>query len=201
MDLGACTHFALRPRAFEAGPVADRIELSKEAAIIRNRLFDEIARRRLKDGTALAVIGSQQLVAAPALEHGGKLPAQIARILKPGVDAIPPVWRMAVGRVTGNEDAPRAIGLRNRKTQVPKADVIELYVELGAGRRIEILAKVEIVPRRARRDGSVEKPGAAEIDTAKELPVALKLGVENAVEGLAGIALQQAVQGVRTKHQ
>src|SRR5262249_22210592 len=182
MDLRACARLALRPRAFEAGSVADRTERCKEAAIIGNRLFDEIARRRLEDGAALGIVRLQQALAAPTLQHGGKLPSQIARILKPNVDAIPPVRRMAVGGIARNKDAVRAIALGNRKAQVPKPDVIERNVKLGTGRGIEKLAKVEVVPRRAGWDGSVEKPAAAEIHAAKELPVAVKLRVENAVE-------------------
>src|SRR5262249_28648421 len=199
MHLRARARFALRPRPVEGASVARRIELFQKAAIGGNRLFDEITRRGLEDGAALCIVGSKQLRAAPALQHGGKLPAQIACVLKPGVDAIPTVGRMAVGRIAGDEDAAGAIGIRDRKTEIPKADVIELHVELRAGRGIEMLAKVEIVPGRAIGDRSVKKPGGAEVHAAKELPVALKFRVENAVEGLAGIALQQAVQGVRTK--
>src|SRR5262245_21579379 len=201
MYLRACARFALRPRALEAGSIADRTEPCKEAAIIGNRLFDEIARRRLEDGAALSIVRLKQVLAAPTLQHGGKLPSQIARVLKSDVNAIPPVRRMAVGRIASHKDAARAIAIGNREAQVPKPDVIERNVKLGAGRRIEKLAKVEIVLRRAGRDGSVEKPAAAEVHPAKELPVAVKLRVENAVEGFAGIARQQAVQAVRAKHQ
>src|SRR5262249_502521 len=201
MDLGACARLALRPRALEAGSVAERTERCKEAAIIGNRLFDEIARRRLKDGATLGIVRLQQVLAAPTLQHRGKLPSQIARILKPDVDAIPPVRRMAVGGIACNKDAARAIALGNREAQVPKPDVIERNAKLGTGRGVEKVGKVEGVPGRGGWDGSVEKPAAAEIHAAEELPVAVKLRVENAVEGFAGIALQQAVQALRAKHQ
>src|SRR5262249_21606557 len=113
IDLRARARFALRPCAFEAASVTSGIELFQEAAISGNRLFDEIARRGLEDGAALCIVGSKQLLAAPALQHGGKLPAEIACVLQPGVDAIPTVGRMAVGRIAGDEDAPDPIGIPN----------------------------------------------------------------------------------------
>src|SRR5262245_40838130 len=55
---------------------------------------DEVAPGLLEDRAALRRVRVEQGLAAPALEFRGELPAQVARVLEPGVDAVAAVGRM-----------------------------------------------------------------------------------------------------------
>jgi hypothetical protein len=79
--------------------------------------------------------------------------------------------------------------------------MLEVDIEFGTHRRVEIAAEIEIIPGGTDRHRSMEKPGGAEIDPAEELPVALQVGMQHVVKLLVGKALQQFVQPFRTKHQ
>ena len=130
-----------------------------------------------------------------------KFPAEIGGVFEAGVDAVAAIGRMAVRGVAGDEDAAHAVLIRDRDAQVPKADVLELDVELLADRRMQKAAEIEIVFCRTERHRRVKEPGSAEIDAAEELPVALQVGMQHIVEGLVGEALQQPVQAGRAEHQ
>src|SRR5262249_6481208 len=126
--------------------------------------------------------------------------AEVPCILQTCVDAIAAVRWVAVRRIAGDEDAALLIGVSDRETQFPKANVLELNVELRPGRGIDMLVEVEIVSGRAGRNRRVEEPGAAEVQTAEDFRVPAEVGMEDAVEGFAGIPLQQAMQAVRAEH-
>ncbi len=99
-----------------------------------------------------------------------------------------------MGRVAGDEDATRVIGVRHRDPEVPEADMLQLEGDLRADRGAQQSGAVQRLARRAHRDRRVEEEGRAEVDAAEEAPVALQLRVEDAEEGLAGEALQQPMQ-------
>ena len=139
--------------------------------------------------------------AGPALQDGSELPAEIGSVLETGIDAITAIGRVAVRRVAGDEDAARAICVRQCEAQVPEADMLEFNFELGADRLVEKRPEVEIVSRRPKRNRRMEEPGGAQVDTAKEAPVALQLRIEHVVERLAGISLEQLVQFLRAEDQ
>ena len=92
-----------------------------------------------------AFLPFQQRLAAPALQGGGELPAQVARVLQPGVDAVAAVGRMAVRGVAGNEQSARAVVVGDGEAQVPEADVLELHFERRAHRFVEEGLEVEVV--------------------------------------------------------
>src|SRR6476659_8420249 len=104
---------------------------------------------------------------------------------------------MAVRRIAGYEDTARAIGIGNGEAQLPEADVVDLDIEFCACRLAHELPEIEVVLRGAGRHRGVEEPGAVQVHTAEELPVSLELGMQHAVERLARIALQQAMQFMR----
>src|SRR4029450_10802055 len=106
------------------------------------------------------------------------------------VHAVPAVRRVAVCGIPGDEDMSSPIRVGDREAQVPEADVLELDVERLPYGCVKVRAEVEVVGGRPGRDRGVEEPGIAEIDAAEELPVALKLGLQNVEVGLAGIAAQ-----------
>src|SRR5258708_39176196 len=108
---------------------------------------------------------------------------------------------MAVGSIAGDEDAPAAIAIGGGKAQIPKTDMLEFDIELGACRGMDGAGKIEIVPGGSRRHRGMKEPGGAEIDPAEELPVALQIGVQHAVERLVRKSVQQPVQHLRTKYQ
>src|SRR5258708_15719575 len=108
---------------------------------------------------------------------------------------------MAVGGSAGDENAPAAIVIGGGDAQIPEADVLERDVELRANGRIEIAAEIEIVPAGSERHRGMKEPGGAEIDAAKELPIALQIGMQHVVERLVRKSLQQLVKPLRTKNQ
>src|SRR5437660_12591104 len=88
IDLGAVADVALLPlpRGLELRLVARRTVAVEERAIVADARGDEILRHLLDDRAPLVAVGLQQHVAAPAVELGRELPAEIDRILQPVVE-------------------------------------------------------------------------------------------------------------------
>src|SRR6185312_14883307 len=98
-DLGPGQRRAPAPVRLERGAVARGVERVEKFLVGADRLFDEVARRRGEDRAPLGVVGIKKGRSAPARERRGELPAEIGRILEPGIDAIAAIGRMAVRRV------------------------------------------------------------------------------------------------------
>src|SRR3954466_12886737 len=84
IDLSAVADVALLPlpRGLELRLVARRIVAVEERAIVPDPRGDEILRHLLEDRTPLVAVGLQQRVAAPAIQLGRELPAEIDRVLQ-----------------------------------------------------------------------------------------------------------------------
>ena len=79
--------------------------------------------------------------------------------------------------------------------------MFELHVELGAGCRMEVMAKVEIVFRRAGRNGRVEEQRGADDDAGEKLPIAFQLRMQDVVERFAGKPRKQTVKIFRAEYE
>jgi hypothetical protein len=77
-------------------------ELWCKHAHIPGRLTDHA----VLDRTTFGLVAGQQALAAPALEHGGQLPAQVDRVADAGVQPVPAERRVQVRRVTREENPP-----------------------------------------------------------------------------------------------
>src|SRR3954470_605328 len=121
---------AFRPRL--PGPLERRtihrgIEGVEELPVRLDGLRDEVTGGRGEHRPALLVVGVEQGLAGPSLEHRCQLPPQVARVLEAGVHAVPAVRRVAVGGVTGDEDSSGPIRVGDREPQVPETDVLASY--------------------------------------------------------------------------
>ena len=67
-----------------------------------------LADHPLLDRASLDLVAVEQRRAAPAVQHGRELPAQIDGIAEPGVEPVPAERRIQVRRVAGQEDAAAA---------------------------------------------------------------------------------------------
>src|SRR5690554_1556483 len=79
--------------------------------------------------------------------------------------------------------------------------MVERDVEFCPDRAVEITGEVKIVPSGFRRHRRMEEPGIAQIDSPKKLPVALQVGMQHIVEGLAWKACEELMQTCRAEHQ
>jgi hypothetical protein len=73
----------------------------------------------LGHGPAFALVGSEQPVASPPLDHAGKLPAEIGRISHPCVETKAAGRRVLMRGVACEEDAPRSISVRHEVPRHP----------------------------------------------------------------------------------
>ena len=201
MHLANCALGARLPGLLKGDGVAHRVEGPEEGAVGLDRLGDEVVDGRHEHRPALGVVGVEQLRVAPALQHGSDLPAEVARVLKSGVHTVAAIRRVAVRCVAGDEDAARAVGIGDGKSQVPESDVVELNFERGADGFVQIGPEVEVVGRRARRHWRVKEPSVAQVNPAEKLPVALERRLQHVVVRLSGIALEKHMQFLRAKHQ
>src|SRR5690242_735971 len=96
---------------------------------------------------------------------------------------------MAVAGIASNEDPPHAVAPGNLDAQVPEADVVEVGGKGKARGLVEQSRKVVVLALRLTGHWSVEEPSFAHVNSAKELPVALQLRLENAI----GRALREAL--------
>src|SRR5271154_6028339 len=119
----------LVPGPLEFGTIALRAIAIQKFLVVLDAGFDEILGGFLENGTPFLGIGCKQRVAAPALEFGGELPAEIDHVVEPIVEAISAVRRMRMGCVAGNENAADLVFFGDRDAQIPKADIIEITSE------------------------------------------------------------------------
>src|SRR6202047_2822873 len=125
----AAAGLELLPCPPEGRGLAIRVVAVDDLALPLDPGGDELVADLLEDRPALLVIGAQQVLAAPPLDTGGKLPAEIGHILEAVVEPEPAIGRMRMRCVARDEDPARAIPLRHRDAQIPEADVIELASE------------------------------------------------------------------------
>ena len=114
-----------RPGVFKGGQIPGRIISFTKCAISFNHRFDKLIGRRLKYRMSLLAIRIEQRLAPPPLELSCQLPAEIAGVLKAGVDPIAPIRRMTVAGVAGDKETAVTITIGLGKTQIPKADVVK----------------------------------------------------------------------------
>ena len=86
IDLGNRSFRPLRPCVLERRRVDVRIERPQEIAIGGNRFGDEVSRRGGEYRPAFQVVAVEQGLAPPPLQQRGQLPAEVARVLKTGID-------------------------------------------------------------------------------------------------------------------
>ena len=169
------------PFTLKRAPVTIRTECVEEVSISRDCPLDKIPCRRLKDRPSFFVISVQEPGPGPALQRSGKLPAKVYGILETGVDAIATIGRMAVCRITGNEDAALPVSICRGNPKLPEPDMLELDVELCPYCGMEILPEVEIILCRPEWDRRMEEPRRSEIHPAEEFPVSLQFRIEDIV--------------------
>src|SRR5215831_14031453 len=131
--------------------------LLEEAPIALDATGDHRFAGLYKDWATLLVVGFQQRLAAPALEYGGQLPAQIGNILQAGVQSKATIWRVAVACVAGNEHSPDPIPLGNLDAQVPEADVIKLGAKLESSCLLEEAQEIVLLALCVARHRRMEK--------------------------------------------
>src|ERR1700722_8738857 len=100
---------------------------------------------------------------------------------------------MTVCRVAGNEDPALAVFIGERKPQVPESNVLEFHIELRSGGVIQETTKIKAVPVDVGRHRSMKEPIVFKVYSPKESPIAVELRMQDIVEGLARIAIEQAV--------
>ena len=71
------------------------------------------------DWTALPLIAVQQLSPAPALQHGGQLPAQIHAVGYAHVHAVTTKRRMQMASITGQKNAAVSVAVAQKTTGYP----------------------------------------------------------------------------------
>ena len=151
----------LVPRPFELGAVALRAVAIHELAVAPDARLDEILRRLLENRAAFLGIGAQQRVAAPALQLGGELPAEIDHVVEAVVETVGAVRRMRMRGVAGNENAAGLVVLRHRDTQIPEPDIVEVAGEGKARGLLQQAVKIVIIPRGIGRHRRMKEPALA----------------------------------------
>ena len=119
----------LADRAFRPslpGPLERRtihrgIEGLKELPVRPDGLGDEIASGRGEHRPALVVVGVEQVLTGPSLEHRCQLPSQVARVLEAGIHAVPAVRRVAVCGIPGDEDMSAPDKRRRSRNAGPRS--------------------------------------------------------------------------------
>src|SRR5579884_505725 len=101
------------PGPLEFGAVLLRAVAIEEVLILPDAGLDEVFGRLLEDGMALFGIGRKQRLAAPALEHGGKLPAEIDHVVEAVIEAVSAVGGMRMRGIAGDEDVADLILFRH----------------------------------------------------------------------------------------
>src|SRR5262245_13079509 len=163
--------------------------------------YDEILRRLLEDWAPLLAIGGEQRAAAPPLQAGRELPAEVGRILEPVVDAVAAVGRVAVSGIAGDEHAADLIALGDRHAHVPVADVVVFGLKLQSDDLLDqgmdvVGLAIDLVGHRR-----VEEPALADVDAAEELPVALELRRQHPVgRAYREATAERLVQLARAKY-
>ena len=84
------------------------------------------------DRLALGAVGIEEAVAAPALDHGGKLPGQIDRVADPGVHAKAAGGRHHMRCIAGDKAAAVAVALGDQFAPHPRQDAQYLEFEVAA---------------------------------------------------------------------
>jgi hypothetical protein len=98
---------------------------------------------------------------------------------------------MAVRSITRYENSACPITVSDRKSQIPKTDVIEFNCKLFAYGLMEECAEIEVVFGRSKRNRRVEKPALSEIDSTQKFPVTLEVWLKHVVIRLARETFQQ----------
>src|SRR5581483_8929935 len=100
----------------------------------------------------------------------------------------------------GDEYAPEAVLAGDHDAQVPEPDVVEVRVEVKAGRVVEQAKEVEVVGCRVARHGRVKEKAFADVDPTEELPVAVELRLHHPVRGGGWESVEKFVQFLRAEH-
>src|SRR5262249_50804110 len=182
------------PGALDLGTIALRAVAVEEFPVRPDAPGNEILRRLEEDRAPFLGVGAQQVVASPAREPGGELPAEIGDIIEAAVEPVRSVRRMAVGGVAGDEDAAHLVAVGGGDAQIPEAHIVELAGETESGGLLQQALKVVVVPRGVGRDRSVKKELLADVDAAEELPIALQIRMHDAVGGARRKALEPLVE-------
>ena len=187
------------PGLLECGKVAARVEFDCKLAVLDDRFDDEIVTCRGEDGMSLRPITVQKTVTAPALKTGGQFPGQVAGVLEPRIYAIATIGRVRMGRVTGDEHPAFAIVVSQAEPQFPEADIIEIHIDRRADGLFQKSLEIEIIAGCPCRHRRVEKPVAVEVDTAKELPVAIHVRIDGIEDCLVAIDRQLFIKLLRVE--
>ena len=152
-----------------------------------------------EDRAALLGVAVKQPGAAPVVQHGGELPAQVDGILEPRIQPVRAIGRMAVRRIPGDEGPAPAVGIGDVDAQIPESNVLEGTRCGGSRSPLYHGMDIEIRRCRVRGDRCVEEPGPG-VDAAEKPPVSRELWMQHAVRGPRGKAFQVRVQIARLEN-
>jgi hypothetical protein len=187
------------PRPLEVAAVATRAVALEERAILRDALRDHFCGPG-DDRAPLPRVAVEQLRSAPASQYRGQLPSQVHRVLKPGVEAMRAVWRMAVRRIAGDEHPAATVAARDVYPQIPETHVFERARHRRSRSPPDQGMDVEVLNGRVPADRRVEEPRPGGVNPPEESPVPLELGVQHPVRCPLRKALQARVQFARPEH-
>src|SRR6185437_675552 len=112
------------PRLLELGAVPLGAVAGEEVAVVLDAAGDRLAGFD-EDRAPFAGVAVEQRRLAPSVEERGELPAEVDRVLKPGVGPVAPVGRPAVRRAPGDERAARQVRAGAVAAQAPDAAVLQ----------------------------------------------------------------------------
>src|SRR5215472_6484470 len=181
------------PRELELAAVPLRTVALEERAVLGDTLDDRFSRSR-EDRAAFGGVAVEQARATPAVQHGGQLPAEVDRVLEPGVEPVSAVRRMAVRRIAGDEHAALPVAVSDVDAQIPEPHVLEVARHAEPGGPLDQRMRVEAGRRRGLAYRRVEEPRLRRVHPPEEPPVALELGMQHTVRGPQREALQALVQ-------
>src|SRR5262245_63367040 len=126
----------LVPGALELGAVTHWTIALEEFAILADISLDEIIGRVLEHWLPLLGVGIQKRGAAPAVQRRRDLPAEIDDVIKPAVEPIGAVRRMAVGGIARDEGVSDLVLLGDRNAQIRAPHIDERTREGKPGRAL-----------------------------------------------------------------
>src|SRR5581483_11634226 len=132
-DPRGCRPLMILPGVLEFGAVLVRAVAGEKRCVFLDPGLDKIPAGFQEDRLPLLAIALEQSIAAPALQHGGELPAEIGDVVETVVETVAAIGRMRMRGVAGNEHAADLIAFRDLDAQVPEADIIEFAGEIEPG--------------------------------------------------------------------
>ena len=154
------------PRQLELAAVPLRAVAFEERAVLGDALGDRFSRPG-EHRAALLRVAVEQVRAAPAVQDGGQLPAEVDRVLEPSVESMGAVGRVAVRRIAGEEHAALPVAVSDVDPQIPEPHVLEVARHARPGSPLDQRMRVHVGRRRVLVYWRVEEPRLGRVDPPK----------------------------------